>query len=270
VSPPAPEEATVVQQPSSPAPPPAPPGPFPPATQGPPAGQVSPGAPHAGDQQPVPAPPGWGQTAPTPVDPLYQPPQDPFHTTTMTPDSARLPHGPYDQQPPGQQPPGQQPPGQQPLGQQPPKKNKGLVITAIVLGVALLLCAVGGVGAFLLLRNTEGKGALTAKDAAQEFLTAVYKDHKGEAAEKLVCGEARDRKAIDKKINEVKSQKEKLKGPSITWDNPRIENETATQADTTVTVKLTTSDEKLAEQTIKLTLVKRDGWFVCEVQEQKK
>jgi len=37
-----------------------------------------------------------------------------------------------------------------------------------------------------------------------------------------------------------------------------------------VTVKLATSDEKVAEQTLKLMMVKRDGWFVCEVQEQKK
>jgi flagellar basal body-associated protein FliL len=191
---------------------------------------------------------------------MYQPPQDPFHTTTMTPASAQIHHGDVPGHPQMPQVP----------GEPPKKRNKGLIITAIVLGVVLVLCGVGGVGAFLLLRNNEGRGAETAKIAADDFLTAVYKDHNGTAAEKLVCGEARDRKAIDKKIEEVKSQKAKLKGPSITWEVPTIENETAEKADATVTIKLTTSDEKLSQQTLKLGLVKHEGWFVCEVQEQKK
>jgi len=196
---------------------------------------------------------------------------DPFHTTTMTPTSAQLPYNPYAPVAEGQElPPGMTPDQMQMLQPPPKKKSKALLITSIVLGVVLLLCAAGGVAAFLLINNSEGKGAESAKDAAQEFLTAVYKDHDGAAAEKLVCNEARDREAIEKKIKEIQDQKGKLKGPSITWDSPKIENETAQQADTTVTIKLTTSDEKLAEQTIKLTLVKHDGWFVCEVQEQKK
>jgi hypothetical protein len=144
------------------------------------------------------------------------------------------------------------------------------VITGVVLGVLLLLCAVGGVGAYFLLRDTEGTGQATAKDAAQDFLTAVYKDGDADAAEKLICGEARDKKALNTKINEIKDQKAKLKSPSYSWDTVKIANETEKAADTTVTVKLATSDEKVAEQTLKLMLVKRDGWFVCEVQEQKK
>jgi hypothetical protein len=212
--------------------------------------------------QGVPVPPGWGQpVGQQPGDPVYQPPQDPFQSTTNTPASAQLPYG---------QPYGQVPGYPTVIEQQPKKKNKGLMITGIVLGVVLLLCAVGGVGAFILLNNNEGKGAGSAQDAAQDFLEAVYKDHNPAAAEKLVCGEARDREAIEAKINQVKDQKGKLKNASIAWDSPKIENETAERADTTVTVKLTTSDEKLAEQILKLTLVKKDGWFVCEVQEQKK
>ena len=196
---------------------------------------------------------------------------DPFHTTTMTPTSAQLPYNPYAPAAEGQQlPPGMTPDQMQMLQPPPKKKSKALLITSIVLGVVLLLCAAGGVSAFFLINNSEGKGADTAKDAAQDFLTAVYKEHDGAAAEKLVCNEARDRKAIDKKIKEIVDQKAKLKSPSITWDSLKIENETAEKADTTVTVKLTTSDEKYVDQTLKLTLVKHEGWFVCEVQEQKK
>lgn len=159
-----------------------------------------------------------------------------------------------------------------PLGQmpQPPKKrNTALIITAVVLGVTLLLCAAGGVGAFLLLQNSEGKGAASAKAAADDFLTAVYKDGDAETAEALVCREARDTKAIKEKINEVQAQKDKLKVPRITWETPKIENETPETAETVVTVRLTTSDEKVSAQTLRLSLVQRDGWFVCEIQEQK-
>ncbi|MEV0455712.1 Rv0361 family membrane protein [Catellatospora methionotrophica] len=148
----------------------------------------------------------------------------------------------------------------------PPKKSKAPLIIGLVLGVLLLLCG-GGIGAYVLLtRNTEGTGATTAKDATQSFLTAIYKSGgNADAAEKLVCGDARDRKAIEAKIAEIKSQTAQLKGPNFTWETPKISGETATQATADVTVKLVTSDEKMSEQKLTLTLVKHEGWFVCEV-----
>lgn len=238
---------------------------------------AEPAAPQPESTGGVPLPPGWGQQQPAPQQPItpvyqpqdgqpvYQPPQDPFHTTTMTP--AGVPTsgapGPYGD------PQTQAYPPFQAVEQPPKKRNKALIITAVVLGVVLLLCAAGGVGAFFLLRDTEGKGAASAEDAAQDFLTAVYKDGDVTSAEKLVCGEARDREALAAKIKEVEAQLAGLRDPSITWNNPKISNETAERAETTVTVKLTTSDEKLSEQKLKLILVKRDGWFVCEVKEQK-
>ncbi len=241
------------QQPPQPQQPPAhspwaqPEGQQPPAQQ--PAQPQPPAQPESSpwsQPQEQPQPPGQ------PQQPVYPTPQDPFYTTTMTPTSAQIPaFGPM------------QPP-------QPPKKrNVGLIITAVALGVMLVLCAVGGVGAFLLLRNSDGTGAESARDAAAGFLTAVYKDGDAKEAEKLVCSEARDTKAIEAKIKEIRDQKARYKSPSITWDAPKIENETAEKADTTITVRLTTSDEKVSEQTLKLSLVKREGWFVCEVEEQK-
>jgi flagellar basal body-associated protein FliL len=151
--------------------------------------------------------------------------------------------------------------------QAPPKKGKGLMITGIVLGVLLLLCGGGGVAAYVLTKNTEGTGATSAKEATQTFLDAIYKKGDAAAAEKLVCEAARDRKAIDEKIKQVKDEKAKLKSPNFTWETPKLSNETATEATATVTVKLTTTDEKMSEQALKLILVKHDGWFVCEVQQ---
>lgn len=216
----------------------------------PPYQPAQPQPPH---QPPFPQQPQFPQTQPDyPVHPpVYGPPQDPFQSTTLTPPTAMIP--PYMGAPP----------------QQPPKRrNTALIIVAIALPLVLLLCAAGGVGAYFLLRNNDGTGAPTAKDAAQNFLTAVYKDGNVDNAEKLVCSEARDRGTIEEKINQVKDQKSKVQGPNVTWETPKIENETDEGAETTVTVRLTTSDEKLSEQKLKLSLVKRDGWFVCEVAQQ--
>ncbi|MEU8000827.1 hypothetical protein AB0B66_06680 [Catellatospora sp. NPDC049111] len=162
--------------------------------------------------------------------------------------------------------PGMTYPGAPGVPAAPVKKSKAPLVIGIVLGVLLLLCG-GGIGAYVLLtRNTEGVGASSAKDATQSFLTAIYKNNgDAAAAEKLVCGDARDRKDIDAKIAEIKSQTSQLKGPSFTWETPKISGETATQATAEVTVKLVTSDEKMSEQKLTLTLVKHEGWFVCEV-----
>ncbi|GAA1395499.1 Rv0361 family membrane protein [Catellatospora coxensis] len=162
--------------------------------------------------------------------------------------------------------PGMTYPGAPGVPAAPVKKSKAPLIIGIVLGVLLLLCG-GGIGAYVLLtRNTEGTGATTAKDATQSFLTAIYKNNgDAAAAEKLVCGDARDRKDIDAKIAEIKAQTSQLKGPNFTWETPKISGETATQATAEVTVKLVTSDEKMSEQKLTLTLVKHEGWFVCEV-----
>lgn len=254
----------------------------PPAATPPP---VSPPPPPVSPPPYQPAPPAAPQNpySPQPAEPVYQPPVDPFNTTTPPAGSpytapTYYPAGSAPVPPPPTAPISATPypypghpgyPGGVPV--QPPKKrNKGLIITAIVLGVLLVLCLIGGVGAFLLLRDTEGTGKPTAKEAAQGFLTEIYKNNDATKAEKLVCKEARDAKAIKSKVTEVKDQTSKLKSPTFDWDTVKVENETDKRADTTVTIKLTTSDEKVSEQTVKLELVKRDGWFVCEVREQTK
>lgn len=250
-------------------------------------------------QQPADQPtPAWPvpSAAPEPQHPGYTQPVDPFFETTNTPPSAQVspahdPTNPYTAPtyyptgsaavpPPPTAPVSATPypyPGHQgypgfPVAPVPPpkKRHKGLIITAIVLGVLLLLCGAGGVAAYVLLNGGEGKGADTASTAAQEFLTAIYKERNATKAEALVCKEARDRKAIDSKIKELEDKQEQLKSPAYTWDTIKVENQTETRGESTITIKLTTSDEKVAEQTVKLELVKRDGWFVCEVREIKK
>jgi hypothetical protein len=51
----------------------------------------------------------------------------------------------------------------------------------------------------------------------------------------------------------------------VAFSTPTITDETAEGATATTVVKLTTTDERLSELPLKLTLVKHEGWFVCEV-----
>lgn len=191
----------------------------------------------------------------------YPPPVDPFST------------GP---QPPYQAPPRYPPPVYPPVGYDPtqlppplpppPKKRRGLMITAIVFGVVLVLCAGGSIAAYFYLKDGGGKGASTAVAAVNDFLVAVYSDHDADKAEKLVCPEARKKSDLTKKINEVKQYKEGHKEPKFTWPEPTVAEQKDDSARLTVKVKVTTDDEKSVEQPLRFVAVKKNGWFVCEVQ----
>jgi flagellar basal body-associated protein FliL len=220
-----------------------------------------PGRPYPGG----PADPDPGQQYP------YPPPVDPYSTGQPYPPPAQ-PYSPaqpgqaYQPYPPGQ--PGPQYPatgyGYQPA---PPKKRRGLLITAIVLGLALLLCGGGGTAAyFLLVRNGDGQGAENPGVAVNDFLVAVYSEGDVTKAGALVCAEARDRDDLTKKIDEVKQYGQKYKEPKFSWEAPKVGETTSDRATVDVTVKITTSDEKVAEQPLRFTVIKKTGWFVCEVQ----
>jgi hypothetical protein len=147
-----------------------------------------------------------------------------------------------------------------------PKKRRALLITSIVLAVVLVLCGGGGLTAWLLIGKTgDGKGADKPEAAVAAFLEAVYTDHDAKQAAKLVCSEARDEKAIAKKVNEVKGYTDKYSSPRFRWDEPKVDDQNAERATVSVRLRLTTGDEKTADQQLKFTVVKKTGWWVCEV-----
>ncbi|BCJ71560.1 hypothetical protein CS0771_11040 [Catellatospora sp. IY07-71] len=220
--------------------------------------EPAPAAPVSGAPTPVSGTPAF--TTPTAAYPTSGQPAYPTSGQPAYPAAGQPPYVPGQPGYPAAPYPGA--PGFPPA---PVKKSKAPLIIGIVLGVLLLLCG-GGITAYVLLtRNTEGVGAASAKDATTSFLTAVYKDGDAAAAEKLVCGDARDRKEIDAKIAEIKAETSALKGADFTWETPKISGESATEATAEVTIKLVTSDEKMSEQQLTLILVKHEGWFVCEV-----
>jgi hypothetical protein len=149
----------------------------------------------------------------------------------------------------------------------PPKKSRGLMITAIVLGIAVLLCGGGGTAAYLFLRDTsDGQGAESPQVAVNDFLVAVYTEHDAEKAGQLVCSDARNREQLTKKIDEVRAYAEKYKKPKFSWPEPTVAEAKEKRAKVNVTVRITTDDERVAEQPLNFTVIEKTGWFVCEIQ----
>ncbi|PZG22207.1 hypothetical protein C1I95_05885 [Micromonospora craterilacus] len=189
-------------------------------------------------------PPAGGATGPTDL------PAD-----QSGPDAAQGPSVP----PP---PPGY-PPYQSPAG---PPAKRGALMASLALAVVLLLCAGGGVAAFLTLRNTEsGEGAREPSVAVDEFLTAVYQERDAAKAAKLVCTASRDHDKIRAKVAEIEKYASTYQNPRFRWDTPKVDNETGDRATVTTTVTVTTADEKIADQNLRFTVIRKTGWWVCEV-----
>nr|MDT0660064.1 hypothetical protein [Micromonospora sp. DSM 115978] len=164
---------------------------------------------------------------------------------------------------PGQ--PGQVGAGYPPAGQ-PPKKRRGLLIASLSLVVVILLCGGGGLSAFLLLRDAEdGEGAPEPVVAVESFLRAVYTDKDAAEAAALVCQEARDRAELDRKVAEVEGYAETYRNPAFRWETPVVEEENPESAVVTTKLIMTTGDEKVSEQPLRFTVVRKTGWWVCEV-----
>ncbi|HEY6592697.1 MAG TPA: hypothetical protein VI011_01120 [Asanoa sp.] len=161
------------------------------------------------------------------------------------------------------------PPGPPPWQQAAPvprRKHRGLVITSIVLAVVLVLCGGGGLAAFLVLRRADtGRGADEPVTAVERFLEAVYTDQNAAAANAMVCRSARDAGAIERKVAEVRDYAKAYPSPRFRWDKPKIDDQNAERAIVSTKVRMTTADDRSAEQRLTFTVVRTAGWWVCDV-----
>ncbi|MFG1891795.1 hypothetical protein ACGFIR_28470 [Micromonospora sp. NPDC049051] len=223
-------------------------------------------------------PPNGGPVGPPADQPGFPPAPEAAETpgpTAVPPGPVAVPPGPA-AGPPGPAagpatagdpsippPPAGYPPYQPPAA---PKKKRGALIASIALAVILLLCAGGGVVAFLTLRNAEsGEGAKEPAVAVDEFLKAVYQERDADRAAGLVCASSRDEKKIAAKVAEVEKHVSAYQNPRFRWSTPQVDNQTGERATVTTKVTMTTADEKVADQDLRFTVVKKTGWWVCEV-----
>ncbi|MFI2710395.1 hypothetical protein ACH495_09730 [Micromonospora sp. NPDC018662] len=198
-------------------------------------------------------PPAGGTTG-TPGEPIPQP-----NSAGATPPTG-----------PGQPPPGSGPPpglGHPPYPSgAPPRKRPTLLIVSLVLAAAVLLCGGGGTAAFLALRTGEdGQGAKEPQVAVDGFLKAVYQDRDADKAATFVCSAARDDEKIAAKVAEVQKYAGQYQNPRFRWTSPTVDNQTGDRATVSTRVTMTTADEKVADQELRFTVVRKTGWWVCEV-----
>ncbi|GAB3796355.1 hypothetical protein ACFOX0_28280 [Micromonospora zhanjiangensis] len=140
------------------------------------------------------------------------------------------------------------------------------MIVSIVLGVVVLLCGGGGLAAFLFLSDGEsGEGAPEPVAAVDSFLTAVYVDKDPAKAAGLVCSEARDDQKLTRKVDEVKGYATKYRSPRFRWTTPKVDDQNSERARVSVTLTMTTADEKTTDQSLTFVVVRKTGWWVCDV-----
>lgn len=188
-----------------------------------------------------------------PCPPPYQPPKVPGAAWPATPDrpAPAGAHPPVDDYPSTPLPP-------------PPRRGRQLAGLALLL---IMVVGIGGIGAWLLLRDPDRDGPEDPVVAVEAFLQAVYRDHDPAVAAGLVCSQARDETALSAKIDEIRSQAEQYPDPDYTWSIPEVVDETGETAIVDVTVTLTTGDERSAQLRVHLTVLDKDphGWWVCNL-----
>ncbi len=244
----------MTQPPGAPPPPGYPGNPW----QTPPGGEYPPPAP----QNEPPAPPYQPPAPPyQPTAPVYQPPSAP--QTGFVPSQPPVSGGPVAY--PGSAPPSGFPPFY-PTAPAPPRR-RGLLITVIVLVVLVILGGGGLAVVYLLNRGSDGIGKSSPTAAAQSFLEAIYVDQDATKAAPLVCSAARDKKKLTAKINQIKQQDQQYDTPKYTWSTLTTQSSAKDHVVISTTVTLTTANVQQASQKLKLTVVKRNGWFVCDVQQ---
>ncbi|MER7460306.1 hypothetical protein [Micromonospora sp. NPDC126480] len=167
---------------------------------------------------------------------------------------------------PRQGPPAVPPPEAPPESSEAPRRRRGVLVASVALAVILVLCVGGGIVAFLTLRTAEnGEGAEEPTVAVEQFLTAVYRDRDAGKVSALVCSAARDDGKIAAKVAEVEKYAAGYPNPRFRWSPPRVDNQTGDRATVTTKVTMTTADEKIADLPLRITVVKKTGWWVCEV-----
>ncbi|SCG58829.1 Rv0361 family membrane protein [Micromonospora coxensis] len=146
------------------------------------------------------------------------------------------------------------------------QRRRGRLVATLTLVAAILLCGGGGTAAYLALRDTEeGAGAKEPAVAVDDFLSAVYRERDAGKATGLVCAASRDPEKIAAKVAEVDRYAAQYTGARFRWATPTVDSQNGDRATVSAKVTMTTADEKIAEQALRFTVVRKAGWRVCEV-----
>ena len=157
-------------------------------------------------------------------------------------------------------------PGQPGTAAAPPApRRRGALWISLALVATLLLCGGGAVSAYLLLRDADNPGSPDPTTAVDRFLTAVYTQQDADAADDLVCREARNQAKIADRVQEITTYSEGYPDPVYRWEDPAVSSAEEDRALVSVHLTMSTGDEKSAQQDLQFTVIRKTGWLVCEV-----
>jgi hypothetical protein len=157
-------------------------------------------------------------------------------------------------------------PGQPGAAAAPPvPRRRGALWISLALVATLLLCGGGAVSAYLLLRDADNPGSPDPTTAVDRFLTAVYTQQDADAADDLVCREARNQAKIADRVQEITTYSEGYPDPVYRWEDPAVASAEEDRALVSVHLTMSTGDEKSAQQDLQFTVIRKTGWLVCEV-----
>ncbi|GAA1597703.1 hypothetical protein [Actinoplanes couchii] len=165
-----------------------------------------------------------------------------------------------------QQPPAPPPPDPiwavEPAGDS--KKRSTIFLTAAFVAT-LALCGGGAVSAYYLLKDVDNNGSPDPTTAVNRFLTAIYTQQDATAARDLVCSQSRDEGKLSTRVKQISAYADGYDGPVFRWDDPAVADRDEERARVDVRVVMSTADEKAAAQDLRFTVVRKNGWLVCEV-----
>lgn len=233
------------------------PEPSPGGWQPPPSGGA--GSPPSSGWQP---PPSGGWQPPPASGPWHAQHEAPGQWQTTPPEHLAFHHTvPSEAPPPEPIWSGGSPVHQAPGG---PRRRSALWVSLALVGT-LLLCGGGAVSAYLLLRDADNPGSPDPATAVSKFLTAVYTNQDADAADDLVCREARDQTKIANRVSDIRAYSAGYTDPVFRWEDPEVTEDGDDRARVAVELTMSTADEKMASQELEFTVIRKTGWLVCDV-----
>ena len=151
-----------------------------------------------------------------------------------------------------------------PAPPRPTRTRGGTVAVFVLIGVVLVCLGLGTTG-YLLVAKVE-PGATKPTGAASGLLDAIFVRQDAKAAERYVCAEQRDAKAVQQLLDEA-AQYQKP-GSKVTWDHLEQTKRHGDKA--TVTAELTLrrtvqGEARTDRQTWKFGVADQHGWRVCSI-----
>jgi hypothetical protein len=136
----------------------------------------------------------------------------------------------------------------------------------IVFVMVLTLCLGGAATSFFVLQRLEPRGSAAPETALEGFLQAVFVQQDANRVADFVCAENGDDRELARLVFEVRAFSTRYASATTRWTYPDVRRTGNRDASADVTLTVTSDGQRVSEKRVRLLLVDRHGWWVCEVE----